>query len=173
MEVILDILKFTIPGLIVFLTVYFMLKKYFEHQTYVLQVESSKQNKIQTIPMKMQAYERLALFLERIRIHHLMFRLQSKDMSCKEICDTLMIGVQQEYEHNMVQQIYVSQKLWEIIILAKNEVLHELSEVSLQFSAKNDKEALQHYLSTHSHQQTDKSIETALFAIKSELQLML
>lgn len=172
METFLDILKYTVPALIVFLTVYVLLKKYFDHQIYILQLEMSKTNKLQTIPIKLQAYERLALFLERIRIHHLLFRLQSKDMSSKEICNTLMIGVQQEFEHNMVQQIYVSQKLWEIIILAKNEVLHELSEVTKQFSNEEDKAALNHYLSTHSQMETNQSIETALMAIKSELQLL-
>ncbi len=173
MGVLFDILKVSIPAIVVSVTVYFILKKYFDHQVYIQQVEIAKQNKLQTVPMKMQAYERLVLFLERIRVHKLLVRFENKALDNAALCQTMMVGVEQEFEHNVVQQIYISQKLWEIILLAKNEVLHELNEGLSLCASNQDRFEMRNYFLKASSLGSDKAIEAAIHAIRSEVQLML
>lgn len=170
MDVLFEVLKYTLPSGIVFLTVYLLLKQYIEQERFkILSIQQKERYQI-SLPLKLQAYERLALFLERIRIPVLMMRFPMSDGNAKNICKTLMLGIQQEFEHNMVQQIYVSEKLWEIIVLAKDETLHEVDTASQQFL---DAEQTKQFLLTTSHQNTSKVIDVALNAIKKEIQTVL
>lgn len=167
MEVLFEILKYTLPSAIVFLTVYLLLKQYFEQERIKMNVTQQKERYQISLPLKLQAYERLALFLERIRIPVLMMRFPMGDVNSNNLCKTLMLGIQQEFEHNMVQQIYISEKLWDIIVLAKDEVLHEVDAAAQQFQ---DTEKTKHYLLTIAHQNATKVIDVALHAIKKEIQ---
>ena len=170
MEVLFEILKYTLPSAIVFLTVYLLLKQYIEQERFKMMSLQQKERYQISLPLKLQAYERLALFLERIRIPVLMMRFPIADANSKELCRTLMLGIQQEFEHNMVQQIYVSEKLWEIIVLAKDEVLHEVDAAALQFE---DGERTKQLLLTSANQNASRVLDTALNAIKKEIQLVL
>lgn len=172
MSELLEILKYVLPSIIVFATVFYMLRQYFAHETEKRNYEFRKQTEAASYPIKLQSYERLSLFLERIRIHNLMMRLQSKDMDSATLLHTLMMGLTQEYEHNIVQQIYISDKLWEIIVFAKNEVMHALTEVST-LHKNNDIETTRKYLYETSDPKTEAILNTALLAIKKEIQLMI
>ena len=119
----LEILKYSIPALIVFFTIYYILRKYLDQQ-YNLEVLKFKKEEMKNVlPLKLQAYERLALFLERISPEQLIYRLNGPQMTAKDLRTALIIAVQKEYEHNLTQQIYVSDNLWKIIALAKDEIL--------------------------------------------------
>jgi len=122
MTTVLEILKITIPALIVFGTVYVMLKKYFDSQTELKHLELNREFHSEKLPIKLQAYERLIVFCDRISPQSLIFRLNQKEMTVGGLKTALLLAIQQEYEHNMAQQIYVSEKLWQIISFAKGEV---------------------------------------------------
>lgn len=128
MDALLEILKYTIPALIVFATIYFIMKNFLSNQL-ALQSLKYKQDKMSgMLPLRLQAYERLALFGERISIDNLSYRLSTQEMDAKSMSTAMMIAIQQEYEHNLSQQIYVSDKLWEIISLAKNQMQNVISK---------------------------------------------
>lgn len=170
MDVLFEILKYVLPSSIVFITVYFLLKQYFEQERFKMMSLQQKERYQISLPLKLQAYERLALFLERIRIPSLMMRFPLAHTNSTDLCKTLMLGIQQEFEHNMVQQIYVSEKLWEIIVFAKDEVLHEVDAAALQ---SQDIEQTKRILLTSAHQNATRVLDTALNAIKKEIQLVL
>ncbi len=130
METLLTIVQTTVPALVVFATVYVMLKNYLDQQ-YKLQVLSLRQkNTKHSIPLKLQAYERMTMLCERINIPNLILRLRTKEMSAVEITNSMILAVQQEYDHNLTQQVYITDQLWDIVTLAKNEVLNEISSFS-------------------------------------------
>ena len=135
METALEILKYILPALIVFATVYFMMKRYLDMQ-YSTEVLRFKQSQAKaTLPIKLQAYERLAMFCERISLDNLSYRMSGSHMDAKAMSSAMMIAIQQEYEHNMSQQVYVSDKLWEIITMAKNEMQNIVSTAAADPSA--------------------------------------
>lgn len=128
MDAILDILKYTIPALIVFLTVYYLFKG-FLNQQYQMEALKLRQSQSKDIlPIKLQAYERLMMFCERISIDNLTYRLTHPDMGTQELRNSCLIAIQQEYEHNLSQQVYVSSNLWKIIELAKNQMQVVISD---------------------------------------------
>ncbi|MDQ3140938.1 MAG: hypothetical protein M3Q56_01685 [Bacteroidota bacterium] len=172
MELFFDVLKYTLPAFVVFLTVYFMLKMYLQEIHSKRMIDHQKHMQPHALPLKLQSYERLSLFLERIRIPHLLMRFKTPDLKSRDLCHTLILGVQQEYEHNYVQQIYVSDTLWEIILLAKEEVLHAIDQAG-QLSSNEGVPAVERYLLEKGVALTDPVINKALSAIKKEIQLLL
>ena len=119
MQTFLQILQSTVPALIVFLTVYFMFKKFTDSQVNMKMLEMRAKRSDESNSLKYQAYERLLLFCERINPYHLSMRLDVQDMSAKQLAKSMVIAIQQEYEHNLSQQLYVSDTLWQIVNQAK------------------------------------------------------
>ncbi|MBL4653668.1 MAG: hypothetical protein JKY53_12520 [Flavobacteriales bacterium] len=122
------ILMLAIPAGIFSWTALAMWKKYLEYiqkKHEVSQLERGKNTNAKTIlPLKMQSYERIVLFLERIAPENLIIRVHEPGMSAKQLHRKLVDGIQQEYEHNLSQQVYVSIKGWEVARTAKEDTLH-------------------------------------------------
>lgn len=123
MEYILEIFKFTIPGLIVFLTTYFMVKRYFDSQEKMNFVDTKVGVSDKVFPMRIQAYERLVLYLERINPNNLVMRIHRPGMSAGNMHAELLKAIRDEYDHNMSQQIYVSSEGWKLVKIAKDETI--------------------------------------------------
>lgn len=130
MEMFLELLKYTIPGLIVFATAYFLLKLYLDDR---LRMELAAQRKEAikiTLPLRLQAYERLTLLCDRAAVQNTLLRIRMPDMTTSELRGALLLAINQEFDHNTSQQLYVSDTLWQIISFAKNETLAFVSNAA-------------------------------------------
>ena len=127
-ESLTNVLMFAIPAGIFSWTALIMWKKYLEYvfkKHEVGQVLRTKNASFKTLlPLKMQSYERIVLFLERIAPENLIIRVHENGMTAKQLHKKLIDGIQQEYEHNLSQQVYVSIKGWEVARTAKDDTLH-------------------------------------------------
>ncbi len=122
MYILLDIIKITIPALIVALAAYFTIKKAYEKEL-KKQVLDLKFNSQQVInPIRLQAYERLALFLERMKPESLLMRNPGSALNAGQYRTILLTSIRNEFEHNLSQQVYVSSALWEATKKAKEEL---------------------------------------------------
>jgi hypothetical protein len=110
-----DILKITLPALIVFLTAYFLFRDMLKNSQKQRELEFRIQNQGKITPVRLQAYERLTLFLERISPQSILTRVSAKDTTAKIYHIELLKQIRQEYEHNLSQQIYVLPTTWESI----------------------------------------------------------
>ena len=90
------------------------------------------------IEIKLRAYERLILFLERIEPVGMINRLQLHNHSIDVVSSSLISNIVREYEYNTSQQIYVSESLWNAIQLIKNKIINSISNASKQVSKKGD-----------------------------------
>ena len=88
---VLEILKITIPGLIVFFTAYFVLKQVLKKETDMRKAEIVLQNKRIITPIRLQAYERIILFLERISPNSVIIRLQTPNMTVQQLHKEMLI----------------------------------------------------------------------------------
>jgi hypothetical protein len=79
-------------------------------------------NKLIT-PIKLQAYERVVLFLERISLESLLVRVSSPDMSSSQLHTAMLNAIRSEFEHNLSQQIYMSQQAWEVVRNARSNMI--------------------------------------------------
>ncbi|MBX2903768.1 MAG: hypothetical protein KF872_09450 [Chitinophagales bacterium] len=132
---ILQILSITIPGVLVLLTAYLVLKQYtkkeLEAKLLEIKLKDSKELKV----LRLQAYERLALFLERISPFALVARCIEPDMASHELQYAIVKTVRAEFEHNLSQQIYVSDNCWNLIVQSKDEIIKTINLVSAQVNA--------------------------------------
>ncbi len=119
-----EILKYTLPGMVVFLTTYLLFKEFFQHQYHQKMLELKQNDSKTTLPLRLQSYERLSLFCERIAIPNLMMRLKNTSSTNQSLQYAMVLSIQQEFEHNISQQIYVSDQLWQIIKLAKETMMN-------------------------------------------------
>jgi len=172
-ELIQTLLLVCIPtGLVVWL-VHSMMSKYIDQQRFMQLQSNSQHNSKDILQIKLQAYERLTLCMERIDMRQLLIRIRMQEMNNKDLQNALMVAIQQEFEHNMIQQLYVSDKLWEIIKAAKENMLKLIITASAPLNTTGDSEELANNLLKGYMSDGISSIETALKAIKQETRLLL
>lgn len=123
MEIITEILKITIPALIVFLTAWILLRNMIKNEQDKRRQELILQNSRTIIPIKLQAYERIILFLERISLESLLVRVSSSEMTASQLHSTLLNSIRSEFEHNLSQQIYMSPQAWEVVRNARSNMI--------------------------------------------------
>ena len=102
---------------------------------YLLHRDSQKS----ALPIRLQAYERMALFLERISIPNLIVRVSPKSSDKNDYENLLIRTIEKEFEHNLSQQIYMSDECWNIIKAAKNATIQMIRKASMSESDSSDK----------------------------------
>jgi len=141
---------------------------------YALESLKFRQGQNQNIlPLKLQAYERLMLLCERISIPNLTYRLANKDITKDQLQTAMMIAIQQEYEHNLTQQIYVSDKLWDIINLAKDQTIQIISKASESMQVGDPPSMMVERATRLINNMNMNPLEQAKSAIKQELKQLL
>ncbi|PKP03281.1 MAG: hypothetical protein CVU11_09005 [Bacteroidetes bacterium HGW-Bacteroidetes-6] len=123
MELALDLAKILLPAVMVFLTAFFVLKSYLENEQKKKMIEARFEHKRIALPIRLQAYERLALFLERINPENIIMRLNRPEMTAHQLQAELVQHVRIEYEHNLSQQVYVSNQAWDMLKNAKEDII--------------------------------------------------
>ena len=123
MELTLDILQITIPSLLVFLTAWVLLRNMIRNDQDKRRQELIMQNSRTIVPIRLQAYERIVLFLERTSLESLLVRTNSPGMSVSELHSALLNTIRSEFEHNLSQQIYMSQQAWEVVKNARSNTI--------------------------------------------------
>ncbi|MCW5900508.1 MAG: hypothetical protein KIT10_14685 [Flavobacteriales bacterium] len=116
-----------LPSVVVFLTAFHLIKRLTDDRVSERQTEKmaelKKDDRKHTLPLRMQAYERLTLFLERIQPGPLVLRTHKSNMTAQMLHGELIDTIREEFEHNVTQQIYVSDKAWDKVRQAKEETI--------------------------------------------------
>ncbi|PKP48253.1 MAG: hypothetical protein CVT95_04590, partial [Bacteroidetes bacterium HGW-Bacteroidetes-12] len=89
--------------------------------------EIRKENQKITTPLRLQAFERIILYLERISPENLILRIHKPSMSAKQLQANLIATIKSEFEHNMAQQIYVSSTSWDIVKKVKDDIIRAIN----------------------------------------------
>ena len=134
------VLGLTLPSLMVFLAVYYTLKQYHQQQTKMSLLGSRQLNDKVTLPLKLQAYERLILLCERIDITDLVLRMKAPGTSANELKSALLMAVQQEFEHNLTQQLYITEELWQVLLEMKAKTMDFIIIASEGLTSENSAE---------------------------------
>ncbi|MVN23212.1 DUF7935 family protein [Mucilaginibacter arboris] len=118
-----DIVKLTVSGLLVLFAAFYIAKPYlqrFENQQLIKLKQAANQ---QTLSLRLQAYERLTLFIDRTNPVNLLVRLNNHTFSAGELHYLILTEIRNEYQHNITQQIYVGDASWEIVNRVKNDTV--------------------------------------------------
>jgi hypothetical protein len=123
MDAFIEILKIILPATAVFFAAFFIVKRFLDNDQKRREHELKKNNLSTMTPLKIQAYERVVIFLERIHPNSLVVRVNKLGMNSHQLHLELIKTIKSEYEHNLSQQIYVSYNAWELLKTAKEEII--------------------------------------------------
>ncbi|MCQ2199926.1 MAG: hypothetical protein MJZ19_09450 [Paludibacteraceae bacterium] len=130
MDIFLEIVKISVSGILVLLCSYLMLKQIVRNDEKRMRHQTRIENGKLMTPLKLTAYERLSLFLERIKPESMIIRIQTPTMTAGQLHDIYIMQVREEFEHNISQQIYVSEDLWRYIVSSKEGLLQFINTCS-------------------------------------------
>ncbi|WP_456377887.1 DUF7935 family protein [Lutibacter sp.] len=137
---ILEIFSYTIPSIVTGLVAYFFFLNYTKIEERKTKLLILKEEQKGALPIKLQAYERMTLFLERINPIKLLLRVTSINNDKKAYTLSLIDTIDKEFEHNLAQQIYISEKCWNVIIASKNATIQLIKKTSEETSITNAQE---------------------------------
>jgi len=167
----LDIIKLIIAGLVVFFAGWYVIREYLGQESAKGKMELKRANLSHTLPLKLQAYERITLFLERINPSNLLVRLHVAGLSAREMQNVILSDIRAEYQHNISQQIYVSDTSWNIVRKMKDETIAMVhNAVSGLPDNASAVELSKVILSHFANLQDDNPYEVALQIVKREVQ---
>lgn len=134
---VLQLFFYLLPAVVVGLVAFYFFQMYFKNEEgrrrYILRQENQKT----ALPLRLQAYERMALFLERISLGKLLLRVKPAGKSKEEYENQLIHTIDMEFEHNLAQQIYLSGECWNVIKTAKNATIGMIRKAGKMEEAEN------------------------------------
>jgi len=126
-----------------------------------------------TIPLRLQAYERIVLFLERIQPAGIVMRLQKPEMSVQELQLALARSIREEFDYNLSQQVYISSTAWEMIKNAREESISVINRASAQLGPGEPASELVKAIFNQSLGDETPVIAAAIHFVKDEARLMM
>lgn len=118
-----DVLLYFVPALLVMGAMYLVIKKFLERDRNLRMMELKKDRNKDSLPLRLQAIERMVLFMERISPDNLLPRLHRSGISSGQLHSELLATIRAEFEHNMTQQVYLSDHTWATVKDAREEIV--------------------------------------------------
>ena len=119
----LELVKFTLAGIGTVYVAFYLIKPYLERSEKLQLMELKKSTTALTLPLRFQAYERLIVFVERVNPANMLVRLHGTQYSAHELHSLVVSEIREEFQHNVSQQIYVSERAWNVIKRVKDDTM--------------------------------------------------
>lgn len=164
---VLNYIAYLLPAIVVGIVAYYFFKGHTANEEgrrrYIIQKELEKE----VLPTRLQAYERMVLFIERIAPTSLLVRISPQSENVDAYEKLLVQNIEREYEHNITQQIYISDDCWNVVTAAKNATIQVIRQAAMNekvdHSDKLRETVIQHFMD-----ETSPSQKAILF-LKKEI----
>lgn len=166
----IDVLKFVLAGTLVFYFAWLMIKGEINKSTQSKLLKLKKSSLKATLPLRLQAYERLALFIERINPSHMLVRVHVPKTTVREIQQFLVAEINTEYQHNITQQLYVSMQAWSVINRIKEDTLSLINNAAGGLSPEAPSTELSKVILTHLAGLETNPYDAGLIILKQDMQ---
>ena len=123
MEYLTDFLQLLLPAALVLYAVYLIVRSFLQKEFEKKVLDLKESNKSTILPLRLQACERLCLLLERISPNNMLLRMSDPAYNAPEFQQLVLQEIREEFNHNLSQQIYMSEEAWEKVRTTVNEVM--------------------------------------------------
>ncbi len=170
MDAVLEFIKILVPASVVLYGAYLVMRS-FIHKEIELKKLEIRGRSIETIlPNRLQAYERMTLFLERMAPQNLLVRLNTTSFPAKEFHQMLLSEIRSEYNHNVSQQVYMSEEVWEHIKNAKEDLIMMINDAASEMTLESTSLDLSKKIFEKSISKNIDPLALALSEMKKEIQ---
>lgn len=137
---IIQALLYTLPSIASGFVAFYFFKEYGKSDVGLQKFKLLKEDKKLTTTLRLQAYERMTLFLERINLANVVFRVKAQNDNKQAYELSLIHTIETEFEHNLAQQIYISDECWSVISTSKNATIKLIRTCAEKTSIKSSNE---------------------------------
>lgn len=170
-QFLLDVLKYSIAGLVVFFVAWIFIENYLREKLNFKRMELKREELKQTLPLRLQAYERVVLFLERINPTNMLIRLHIPGMSARELHNLIISDIKAEYQHNISQQIYVSDGAWATVKQVKEDTISMMNSAFQSLPENTSSAEFSRAILNHlANLESENPYDLALKIVKADLQ---
>ena len=169
MNEVLEILKYTIPAIIVLIAAVLIIKQMVKNDQNRRNYEMISKNQQIITPIRLQAYERLTLLLERLSPESLIMRVSKPKMTAKQLQSELLSIIRSEFDHNVSQQIYVTPQVWEIIKNSRAKIIQLINGAASRVKPDSPALGLSKLILESLMAQEKSPTSLALDALKNEI----
>jgi hypothetical protein len=170
MEALIEFGKILIPSSVVLYAVYLMVRSFINREIELKKLEIRGRSIETILPARMQAYERIVLFLERSSPQNLLIRLNMPGLSARDFQKLLLDEIRNEYNHNVSQQVYMSEDSWNKVRNAKEDLIIMINEAASQLGTEASSIDLSKKIFEIVMNKTVDPIGHALSEVKKEIQ---
>lgn len=161
------LIPFLSIGIPILIIIYWFLKTDLKRK----QFEIIQKTRSEVLPVRLQAYERITLLLERITPEALIIREQKQGLTSLQLHQQILKSIRHEYEHNLAMQVYLPQKTWDLVKKAKDEVQKMINSSSGQVAPHSPSMELARYILESNDNDTAYHLKRAMEALKKDIQL--
>ncbi len=122
MDIFIELAKYLVPLIVLLIAVLLILRHFSEKEKHQRKYETIQANNKIITPVRIQAYERIILLLERIKPDAMALRLQKNKLTAIQMQILLLGTIRKEFNHNLSQQLYITNSTWETVVSAKEQV---------------------------------------------------
>jgi hypothetical protein len=130
MDALIEFGKILIPASVVLYAAFLVVRSFIQKDIDLKRLEIRGRSIETVLPNRLHAYERMTLFLERMSPQNLLIRLNPGSVPAREFHQLLLAEVRNEYNHNVSQQVYISEEVWELIKNAKEDLIVSINDAA-------------------------------------------
>ena len=169
MDTLIEFGKILLPAALVLYAMYLGVKVMVARELTKKELEIRQKSIEITLPVRLQGYERMILFLERITPNNLVVRVNQPDLSARELHQILLSEIRDEYNHNVSQQVYMSIEVWEEVKTAKEDLITAINAAANGLSDEASSLDLAKKLLEYMMEKNVDPIDHAIKSLKAEI----
>jgi hypothetical protein len=170
MDAFIEFIKILVPASVVLYAAYLLVRTFVQKELDLKRLEVRGKSIELVLPNRLQAYERMALFLERVSPQNLLVRLNISGMPSREFHQLLLSEIRNEYNHNVAQQVYISENVWNLIKNAKEDLILSINDAAGEMNMESTSLDLSRKIFEKSINKQVDPIAHALVELKKEIQ---
>ena len=172
MDSFVELLKSLLPAVLILYAAYLMVRAFIEKEKKQLHAKVLEEGVKISLPLRLQAYERMCLFLERTSIVNLLPRVAQSGESAKELQRVLIQEIRDEYHHNLSQQLYISEISWQRVRAAMEEAIMLINRSADELTSEATQADFVRKIISYVGGQKYDSTAHALQSLKEEVKLL-
>lgn len=169
-QILVDLLVLSFGIFAALMAVYYVLKNEIETFFDIKNRELKKESRAHLLPLRLQAHERLIVFVDRLNPANLLVRLHQQGIELATLQAGILNEIKSEYQHNITQQLYVDSVTWNVVMKLKDDTVaminHAVNELPANSNGIELSKAVLQHMATMKENPYDLTIEL----IKKDIQ---